>query len=72
MQDLGRILRPSNELGDTGIDPLSVPPAAPDYHTAFDRGPSSGPEAWNLTQADGAIASTDFFSILSQFGHTCG
>jgi hypothetical protein len=36
-----------------------------------DRGTSSGPNVWNLTQADGAIAGTDFFAILAQFGHDC-
>jgi hypothetical protein len=52
------------------MDPLSAPPAAPGYHTAFDRGPASG-DAWDVTQADGSIAGTDFFSVLVQFGHDC-
>jgi Calcineurin-like phosphoesterase len=57
--------------GDSGIDPLSMPPAPPAYHTAYDRGPSSGPNTWNLSMADGFIAGTDFFALLGQFGHSC-
>jgi hypothetical protein len=30
-----------------------------------------GPNAWNLTAADGTIAGTDFFAVLAQFGHSC-
>lgn len=50
---------------------VSAPPPAPAYHTSFDRGPSSGPNAWNLTAANGSIAGTDLFAILEQFGHSC-
>jgi hypothetical protein len=58
-------------------DPLSAPNAfvsgahRENYHPAFDRGPTSGPNNWNLTAADGAIASADFNRALAQFGHNC-
>jgi TolB protein len=58
-------------------DPLSAPNAfvsgahRENYHPAFDRGPASGPNNWNLTAADGAIASADFNRALAQFGHNC-
>jgi hypothetical protein len=57
--------------GDDTIDPLSTPPAAPAYHTAYDRGGSGGPFSWSLLPADGTIAGTDFFSMLGQFGDSC-
>jgi hypothetical protein len=70
--DFFALLARFGSSGDNGIDPLSPPPAPPAYHTAYDRGSSSGPNPWNLTMADGAIAGTDFFAVLSQFGHVCG
>jgi alpha-tubulin suppressor-like RCC1 family protein len=69
--DFFRILARFGAAGDNQIDPLSMPPPAPAYHTAFDRGASSGPNPWNLTAADGSIAGTDFFAVLAQFGHSC-
>jgi hypothetical protein len=68
--DLFAVLGRFGEAGDPNIDPLSTPPAT-GYHTAFDRGPSAGPSVWNVTAANGSIASTDIFSILAQFGHAC-
>jgi hypothetical protein len=71
----------ANDTGPGAFDRFSDPLSAPsawvsgahreNYHPAFDRGPSSGPNAWNLTAANGAIASTDFNAALSQFGHNC-
>jgi hypothetical protein len=69
--DFFRVLQRFGATGDPMIDPRSAPPAAPAYHTAFDRGPSSGPNPWNLTAANGSIASTDVFAALAQFGHSC-
>jgi hypothetical protein len=69
--DAFRVLQRFGATGDPMIDPFTAPPAAPAYHTAFDRGPSSGPNPWNLTAANGSIASTDFFAALAQFGHGC-
>jgi alpha-tubulin suppressor-like RCC1 family protein len=58
-------------MGSPTIDPLSLPPPAPAYHTAYDRGPSSGPNVWNLMEANGSIGGTDFFAVLGQFGLNC-
>jgi hypothetical protein len=69
--DFFNVLARFGATGSASIDPLSMPPAAPAYHTAFDRGASSGPNSWNLTAADGSIAGTDFFAVLAQFGHSC-
>jgi hypothetical protein len=69
--DFFRVLGRFGSSGSASIDPLSATPAAPAYHTTYDRGSSSGPNAWNLTAANGAVAGTDFFSILTQFGHSC-
>jgi hypothetical protein len=56
----------------TGVqDALLEPVSSTGYHAAYDRGPSSGPNIWNLTAANGSIATTDFFSVLGQFGHNC-
>ena len=66
----GWLLQRFGATGDPGGDPLTTPPAAPAYHTAFDRGAASG-DPWDLTPANGAIASTDFFAMLIQFGHDC-
>jgi hypothetical protein len=62
--DFFRVLQRFGAGGNANLDPRSKPPA-------FDRGPASGPNAWNVTAADGTIAGTDFFAMLSQFGHTC-
>jgi hypothetical protein len=69
--DFFAVLSRFGATGSPAIDPLTTPPAPPAYHTRFDRGSSSGPNAWNLTQADGSIAGTDFFAVLVQFGHDC-
>ena len=61
--------------GATGIpgDPLLGPiPAAPGYHSAFDRGGQLGANGWNQAPADGGITIVDIFAVAGQFGHTCG
>jgi hypothetical protein len=70
--DIFAVIARFNAAGDSGIDPLSMPAAAPAYHTAYDRGPSAGPSPWNLTAANGSIASTDIFASIGQFNHSCG
>ena len=70
--DFFAILQRFGAVGDAGIDPLSEPPDPPAYHTRFDRGAVTGPNPWNLGPPNGAISVTDFFSLLVQFGHTCG
>jgi hypothetical protein len=65
------VLRHFNNEGDAGEDPLSTPPET-GYHPAYDRGDLVGPNAWNVGEADGSIAGTDFFAVLAQFNHECG
>ncbi len=38
----------------------------------FDRGPSIGPNPWNMTAPDGAIAlPNDILGVIRQFQHNC-
>ena len=38
----------------------------------YDRGPSSGPNAWNMTAPDGVIdLPNDLLGVILQFGHNC-
>lgn len=69
--DFFALLQRFASVGDAGIDPFSDPPAAPAYHTRFDRGPVIGADPWDIGPANGAITVTDFFALLMQFGHTC-
>ncbi len=68
--DIFAVIGRFNTSGDTGIDPLSMPPAS-GYHTAYDRGPLVGPDPWDLGAANGSIAGTDIFAIIAQFNHSC-
>jgi hypothetical protein len=52
-------------------DALTEPSSTTGYHAAFDRGPSIGPNPWNLGQANGAIAATDINAVIAQFGDNC-
>jgi hypothetical protein len=69
--DIFAVLNRFNSSGNPGVSPFSMPPPAPAYHPAYDRGPSSGPNVWNLTAANGSIAATDVFAVIGQFGHSC-
>jgi hypothetical protein len=70
--DFFGVLARFGSSGDPGVDPLSTPPAAPAYHSAYDRSPSlPGTDPWDAQAADGAITGIDFFLVLTQFGHTC-
>jgi subtilisin-like proprotein convertase family protein len=68
--DIFQVLTRFNTVGSPNGDPLSLPPAS-GYHTAYDRGSSSGPNNWNLTAANGSIAATDVFAVIAQFNHSC-
>ena len=69
--DIFDLLSRFGATGDASIDPLTEPPPPPVYHTRFDRGPQLGTYPWNIGAADGAIAITDVFALLAQFGHSC-
>jgi hypothetical protein len=70
--DLARVAQRFGATGDLAIDPLSAPPAAPAYHTAFDRSPPEpGGDQWDAGPPDGAIAAGDLAGVVAQFGHSC-
>ena len=51
---------------------VTLPPPAPAYHTALDRGgPIPGQNLWNLQPPDGAINIIDIGAVVAQFGHSC-
>jgi hypothetical protein len=68
--DIFAVLSRFNTSGSTIIDPLSTPLAS-GYHTAYDRGPSVGPNTWNLGPPNGSIAVSDIFAVMGQFNHSC-
>ena len=48
------------------------PTGAAPYDIAFDRGPSSGPNPWNMTGPDGIIdLPNDILGVILQFNHDC-
>ena len=43
-----------------------------EYDVNFDRGPSAGPNAWNMTAPDGVIdLSNDILGVIQQYFHDC-
>jgi hypothetical protein len=71
--DFFAILGRFGAVGDQTIDPLSPPAPPPAYHTRFDRAESQvpGSAVHVRTAPNGAVAGTDFFAVLGQFGHVC-
>ena len=44
----------------------------PPYDVQFDRGPTTGPNPWNMTALDGGIdLFIDILGVIQQHGHTC-
>ncbi len=44
----------------------------PGYDVQFDRGPSAGPNVWNMTAPDGVIdLSNDILGVIQQYFHSC-
>lgn len=69
--DFFAVLGRFNTSGNPAGNPLSPPPPS-GYHTAYDRGVAAvGPNGWNLSPPDGAIAGGDSFAVLGQFNHSC-
>ncbi|MCH8066695.1 MAG: hypothetical protein IIC90_12870, partial [Chloroflexi bacterium] len=48
------------------------PGGGPPYDVQFDRGPSTGPNFWNMTAPDGVIdLLNDVLGVIQQFNHDC-
>ena len=48
------------------------PQGQPPYDVQFDRGPSTGPNSWNMTAPDGVIdLPNDLLGVILQFNHKC-
>ncbi len=48
------------------------PQGQPPYDANFDRGPSTGPNPWNMTAPDGVIdIPNDILGVILQHGHSC-
>ena len=68
---------PKDKVIDLPNDILGViqhfsPAGAPPYDVQFDRGPSSGPNPWNMTAPDGVIdLPNDILGVITQFNHDC-
>ncbi|MCH7579508.1 MAG: SGNH/GDSL hydrolase family protein [Chloroflexi bacterium] len=68
---------PPDGVVDLANDLLGViqhysPTGAAPYDVRFDRGPSSGPNPWNMSAPDGVIdLPNDFLGIVLQFNHRC-
>ena len=68
---------PPDGLIDLPNDILGVilrfsPQGQAPYDVAFDRGVSSGPNAWNMTAPDGVIdLPNDILGVILQFNHSC-
>ncbi len=70
--DIMRMVSRFGSRGNAAGDPLAGPiPAAPAYHTSFDRGPRTGSYLWSRGPADGAIGMPELLVLLSQLGHDC-
>ena len=62
---------PKDGVIDLPNDILGVLSHVNAYDIRFDRGPSTGPNAWNMTAPDGVINLIDVLGVVLQFGHDC-
>ena len=68
---------PTDGIIDLPNDILGViqhfaPQGQSPYDVQFDRGPSNGPNPWNMTAPDGVIdLPNDILGVILQFGHNC-
>ena len=68
---------PTDGVVDLPNDILGViqrfsPTGAAPYDVAFDRGPSVGPNPWNMSAPDGVIdLPNDILGVIQQFNHSC-
>jgi hypothetical protein len=70
--DLTQVVQRFGSVGDGSGDPFSAPPAAPEYHPAYDRSPGpAGSDPWDTGPPNGSVTITDVTLLVQQFGHTC-
>ena len=63
---------PPDGVIDLPNDILGVIQHVRDYDVRYDRGPSTGPNPWNMTAPDGVIdLPNDILGVLLQYGHDC-
>ncbi len=63
---------PPDGVVDLANDILGVILHVTDYDPRFDRGPSIGPNPWNMTAPDGRIdLANDILGVVLQFRHSC-
>ncbi len=66
-----RIIDLSNDIFEV-IQHYAPTGSEPAYDVAFDRGPTAGPNVWNMTAPDGVIdLSNDIFGVIQQYFHDC-
>ncbi len=74
---LGAGFGPPDGIVDLSNDIFSVlqsysPTGAPPYNVLYDRGPTTGPNVWNMTAPDGVIdLSNDILGVIQQYLHDC-
>ena len=55
-----------------GVIQHFAPQGQPPYDVQFDRGPSNGPNPWNMTAPDGVIdLPNDVLGVIKQYNHSC-
>lgn len=55
-----------------GVVQHYAPMGAPPYDVHYDRGPTTGPNPWNMTAPDGVIdLLNDILGVVQQFQHNC-
>ena len=57
---------------DLPNDVLGVITAFRSYEAVYDRGPSAGPNPWNMTAPDGVVdLPNDILGVIQQYQHNC-
>jgi len=69
--DITAVVARFGSTGSPSIDPLSPPPRAPGYHTAYDRTPTPSGDPWVSAAPNGGVSIQDIVLAVAQFGHTC-
>ncbi len=65
-------LSPSKVAGFVGLALVAIAVSGASSFSFYDRGPSVGPNAWNMTSPDGIIdLSNDILGVIQQYVHDC-